>query len=490
MKKSEKHGKVKDALLPQRNPLIGKEVICMYDNNGYQNPYNFSTAPDQQQYPDQPYQNYQGQPQPPKKKKTSTGLVVGVIIAAIVFGSASGFGGSYLASRMEDGGNTAVTTPSDSNNPPESIEPQQTEPPEESMTTTEEYVRPETAVDESLSSLENMTAINTSRSYSYSELYKKVNESIVVINNYVSGSSYGESSEYVLYGTGSGVIFTSDGYIITNYHVINGFNKLSVVVSDSYSDGAEMEAVLVGSDSATDLAVLKVSRDEPFTAAALGDSDSLEIGQDVAAIGNPASLDKSLTRGIISGLNRYSSDQGYVLSSIQTDAAINPGNSGGGLFDMYGNVIGIVNSKLVASDSSIENLGFAITINEAKPVISDLINFGYVKGRPALGITTFEVKNQYTAQLYGAGGLGLLVTAINQDAPVAQSDLQVGDLITAVNGKEVTTVLDVQDIIKGMSAGDKVTVTVTRTTTVSNGYFGNSYHTSTAEVEIILTESK
>lgn len=458
----------------------------MYDNNGYQPPYNFSTDPNQQ------YQNYQGQqPQPPKKKKTSTGLVVGVIIAAIVFGSASGFGGSYLASRMEIEKEPEITVPNASNGIPENTMPS-SEAPEDSMTTTAEYVRPETAVDESLSSLENMAAINTSGKYSYEDLYKKVNESIVIVNNYVSGSIYGEASEYVLYGTGSGVIFTTDGYIITNNHVINGFSKVSVVVNDKYGDDVEMEAIVVGSDSATDLAVLKVSRskEEPFTAAALGDSDSLAIGQDVAAIGNPASLNKSLTRGIISGLNRYSSEKGYVLSSIQTDAAINPGNSGGGLFDMYGNVIGIVNSKLVADDSSIENLGFAITINEAKPVISDLINFGYVTGRPALGISTREIKNQYTAQLYGVGAVGLFVAAIDPDAPVAQSDLQVGDIITAVNGQSVSEVADVQDIIKGMSAGDKVTVTVARTTTTSNGYFGYSYRTASVEIEIILTESK
>lgn len=454
----------------------------MYDNNGYQPPYNFSTDPNQQ------YMNYQGQPQPPKKKKTNTGLVVGVIIAAIVFGSASGFGGSYLASRMDSNSEIPETSA-----PAEIPEDTETsfEAPEDSMTTTAEYVRPETTVDESLSSLENMAAINTSGKYSYEDLYKKVNESIVIVNNYVSGSTYGEASEYVLYGTGSGVIFTTDGYIITNYHVISDFSKVSVVVNDKYGEDVEMEATVVGSDSATDLAVLKISRskEEPFTAAALGDSDSLAIGQDVAAIGNPASLNKSLTRGIISGLNRYSS-KGYVLSSIQTDAAINPGNSGGGLFDMYGNVIGIVNSKLVADDSSIENLGFAITINEAKPVISDLINFGYVTGRPALGISTREIKNQYTAQLYGVGAVGLFVAAIDPDAPVAQSDLQIGDVITAVNGQSVSEVADVQEIIKGMSAGDKVTVTVARTTTTSNGYFGNSYRTTSVDLEVILTESK
>ena len=151
---------------------------------------------------------------------------------------------------------------------------------------------------------------------------------------------------------------------------------------------------------------------------------------------------------------------------IQTDAAINPGNSGGGLFDMYGNVIGIVNSKIVASDSSIENLGFAITINDAKPIISDLINYGFVKGRPVLGITTQQV-NDYNFK-------GLLVVEIDQNAPVAQSELKVNDIITAVNGEAVTAVEDVQELTKGMKAGDKITVKVLRPVKISSGYFSQT----------------
>lgn len=459
----------------------------MYENNGYQPPYNFSTNPNGQ------YEQYPNQepPKPPKKKKTSTGLIVGVIAAAIVFGGASGFGGSYLASRI-DGEPPAA---SDSNNLPGAPEDgghedkspdASAEPP----TTTPEYVKPEIEVNEDLSSLENMANINTSNAYSYEDLFEKINESVVVVNNYVQNNGYADASvDYVKQGTGSGVFFTTDGYIITNYHVVEGANKISVVVSDKHSEEEEIEAVVVGSDSATDLAVLKISREQPFTAAPLGDSSTLKVGQDVAAIGNPAGLYKSLTRGIISGLNRYANEAGYELSSIQTDAAINPGNSGGGLFDMYGNLIGVVNSKLVAKDSSIENLGFAITINEAKPVISDLINFGYVTGRPALGITTLPL-NEYTAQIYGFSTVGLLVTDINQDAPVAHSGLQIGDVITKVNGKEVTSVTDVQSITKGMSAGDKITVTVSRSSADSTSYFGSITRNTTLDIEVILTESR
>ena len=460
----------------------------MYENNEYQNINDEYRQPQQQpQYsfttdPNMANGGYYQPPRPPKKKRTSTGLIIGVIVAAIAAGSLSGFGGSYLASRLSGDSRPAITQDS---SPDASAAPDQPAPEETSASTTE-YVKPETAVNSDLTSLENTAAINSTTEYSYKELFEKVNESIVIVKNYVRNSG-GEG--YTLYGTGSGVIFTTDGYIITNAHVVQSSAKVSVVVSDAYSDEEEIEAVLVGSDSATDLAVLKVGREQSFTAAALGDSNTLSIGQEVCAIGNPAGLNKTITNGIISGLNRYSSEGGYELSSIQTNAAINPGNSGGGLFDMYGNVIGIVNSKLVSTSSSttLENLGFAITINEAKPVISDLINFGYVTGRPTLGITTLAV-NEYTAQLYGLSATGLLVTEIREDAPVAHSGLRIGDVITAVNGTDISTVADVQAITKGMSAGDTITVTVSRTTSNSTSPFG--YNSSTKlDIEIILTES-
>ena len=306
-----------------------------------------------------------------------------------------------------------------------------------------------------------------------------------MVYNYASGG-YGDD-EYVKNGIGSGVIFTTDGYIVTNHHVVKGAAKITVVVSDKANDygDVEMEATLMGTDSTTDIAVLKSERGEPFVASAIGNSDNLNVGQEVCVIGNPSGLFKSLSNGIISGLNRFSNDEGYELSSIQTNAAINPGNSGGGLFDMYGNLVGIVNSKFVATSggTSIENLGFAITINEAKPIIRDLINYGFITGRPMIGISTQEVSQ------YSTGSVGLLVAEIDPNAPVSESDLRVGDIITAVNGESVTSVSDVQRITKGMKGGDKVTLTVSRPTTTGNGYFAHTTY-ETMEIEIILTENK
>lgn len=454
----------------------------MYDNNGYPQQY-YTTDPNGQYgnpYGENPYGGYNRQPdnnKPPKKKKVSGGLIAFLLIGAMAVGGASGFGGSILANRM----NSSVVEGEHTDDGSNQKQPEETQGSSEEVTQPP-HVAPEIPVNDDLSGLSNMAAMNTSTKYDYEELYKAVNESIVIVTNYVK-NGYGNDGEYTKAGVGSGVIFTTDGYIVTNEHVVSGAEKITVTVEDKYSKNEEVEATVIGQDQATDLAVLKISRSQPYTAVPLGNSDSLNIGQQVCAIGNPAGLSKTLTGGYISGLNRYTSDKGYVLSSVQTDAAINPGNSGGGLFDMYGNVIGIVNSKIVASDSSIENLGFAITINEAKPIISDLINYGFVKGRPILGISAKPV-NQYN----GYSATGLLVAKIDQDAPIAQSELKVDDIIVEINGKAITDVEDVQEVTKGMKAGDKITVKVVRTVKTSGGYFPQ---TSVEEhtFEVILTEN-
>lgn len=463
----------------------------MYDNNNnYQNSYSFSTESNQNG--NQSYQGYQGQPvnqympspKPPKKKKVSGGLIAGMLALAVAVGGISGFGGSYIANRM-DGGNSGSHGTNISGGAPGESETEGTQGSEKPEYTAPEIKRPESSINDDLSSLANTAAINTTEKYNCEELYEKINESIVMVYNYAA-NSYGDDG-YVKSGSGSGVLFTTDGYIVTNHHVVKGASKITVVVSDkttNYED-VEMDAALIGTDSTTDIAVLKIERGEKFAAAAIGDSATLKVGQEVCVIGNPSGLSKSLSSGIVSGLNRFANDEGYELSSIQTDAAINPGNSGGGLFDMYGNLVGVVNSKLISmsSGTSIENLGFAITINEAKPIISDLINYGYITGRPMIGISTQEVSQ------YSTGSEGLLVAEIDPDAPVSESELRIGDIITAVNGEAVTSVTDVQRITKGMKGGDKVTLTVSRPTTTGNGYFAHTTY-EPMEIEVILTENK
>ncbi len=479
----------------RQNEQYGQQTEGQWNAYG-QNPYNAYN----QQNGQYQYQSYPGQPPLPEKvnakskKKSGGGLVAGLLVAALVIGGVGGFGGSYLARRLDN--NSIVSGEQD--NKPNGTEPDGTKPngskpesenfaTEEGLITAPEYVKPENQVQNDLSGLQNMAEINSTEEYTYAELYQKVNESIVVVTNYVDAGN----GEFEKYGTGSGVIFTTDGYVVTNYHVIAGAGRISVTVDDKISENTEMEAVLVGSDSATDLAILKIAREQPFAAAALGDSDTLVPGQVVCALGAPLGLEKSISNGIVSGLNRYADSKGYVLSSIQTTAAINPGNSGGGLFDMYGNVVGVVNSKLVKVDegaTTTESLGFAITINEAKPIMSDLINYGHVKGRPMLGISAHEVTD-YEAQIYGLPAMGLLVAKIDQNAPAARSDLQMGDIITHINGTEVITLEDVQDIIKNMKGGDVIQVTVIRTKTESAGYFSQtSYDEHTFDLELTETE--
>ncbi|MBP5606445.1 MAG: trypsin-like peptidase domain-containing protein, partial [Ruminiclostridium sp.] len=344
--------------------------------------------------------------------------------------------------------------------------------------------------------------------YTASELYEAVNDTIVLIKVYtdinLNSRSYdyydyyfgfGEkpeeskkSSEPVYSGYGSGIVFTDDGYILTNAHVVDGAAKLVVEVNDYDEAGKtyEYDAEVIGADTSSDIAVIKIKRDEPFIAATIGDSDSLKVGQSIGVIGNPGvnadiMFSHTMTTGIVSGLDVEGlADNCYSLSLIQTDAAITSGNSGGGMFDMYGNVVGVVNSKIIAT--TYEGIGFALTINEAKPIMQDLLTYGYVKSRPVLGITTVEL-TEYRAELYGAKlSKGLLVTAMNDGAPVEKSGLKIADIITKINGKNVETVRDVQTIIGKLRIGDKVTATVARV----NGIGG----VDSIDVDIELTESQ
>lgn len=364
---------------------------------------------------------YQYTTEPPKKKgKMKT--VVALVAAVAVIGGASGFGGAYLAGGMR-GVPTAENGVWDRDDDSGRTDPDRSENRPGDVSAALEVIRSSNGSASELTAPggNKVTPTGLNGQYTAEELYQAVNDTIVLINIYKTQSgSYGsyydyyfgyggekpdEKSEPVLEGYASGIVFTEDGYILTNAHVVDGADRLEVIVND-YEDSEEThayEAEVIGSDSSTDIAVIKVSRTEPFHTAKIGDSDSLKVGQTVCAIGNPGvngsiMFTHTMTQGIISGLNRISLSTGYSTSYIQTDAAINGGNSGGALFDMYGNVIGVVNKKIVYD--TVENIGFAITINEAKPVMEDLLSFGYVKSRPVLGITTVEL-NEYRAQAYG-----------------------------------------------------------------------------------------
>lgn len=269
-------------------------------------------------------------------------------------------------------------------------------------------------------------------------------------------TSYGFwGGQQVVSGAGSGVIFTADGYIITNAHVVEGAQQITVKLND----GTTYNATLVGSDSQSDIAVIKIDA-TGLTPAILGDSDTIAIGETAIAVGNPSNLGVTSTDGIISALNRSVTVEGNTMNLIQTSAAISPGNSGGGLFNSKGELIGIVNAK--NADENAEGLGFAIPINTAKAVTQDLIENGYVTGRPALGITVVSITDAQTAMQYGVSTLGAYVQSVSEGSGAANAGMKVGDRIVSVGTKTVTTATDVTNALQDYTAGDTVQVQVDR----------------------------
>ncbi len=262
--------------------------------------------------------------------------------------------------------------------------------------------------------------------------------------------------QYVTEGAGSGVIITKDGFIATNHHVIAGATSISVRTSD----GTSYKATLVGSDEKTDLAVIKIdAKDLP--AAVTGEYEDCKVGDTVVAIGNPlGELGGTVTDGIISALDRDVTIDGNIMSLMQTNTAINPGNSGGGLFNTSGQLIGIVNAK--SSGEGIEGLGFAIPINLANEVISDLIEHGYVTGRVETGIEVIEISDFQTAMYYRVQSVGLYVYSVTKGTNAEAQGLLSGDLIKSVNGQEVKTEEDYTKIVDKLKIGDEITFVVTR----------------------------
>lgn len=295
----------------------------------------------------------------------------------------------------------------------------------------------------------------------------KALKSVVLIQSYTKsgGTSYGayygfnfgnsEEQTEQLSGEGSGVIATSDGYIITNHHVVNGASSVKITLPN----GDIYDAKVVGSDSATDLALLKIEA-TGLDAAEFGSSSDLEIGDRVLAVGNPGGSEfmSSVTFGYVSATNRTITTQTeYQMTCIQTDAAINPGNSGGALVNREGQVVGINSSKIV--DTSYEGLGFAIPIDTALPIINDLRENGYVKNRAVLGVTG-QFIDSMSAQYYGMSK-GFYVSKVSNDS-AKKAGLTRGDIITKVDGTELTSANSLTSLLLQKSAGDTVTLTVDR----------------------------
>lgn len=397
--------------------------------------------------PQQPWQGYSpmGQTVNPPRKKMSRGLKVFLwITSALVAGTVIGFSAFVISWAVAGPGwgqslvETLPESPAESQSPTQEEEESapQVEQPDVDVTPNTEGI-----LIQKKPQGDPMDA---------QEVYDKVVKSTVAI----TASYDGESTD----SSGTGIIATSDGYIITNSHVV--LNTKNVLVTVTTYDGQQYDAVVVGTDRTTDLAVIKTN-DHNFTPAEFGDAEELSIGEWVLAIGNPGGerFASSLTRGIISGLDRAVqnySEEGMTF--IQTDAAINPGNSGGPLVNMYGQVVGINSSKIITE--GYEGMGFAIPVSKAKDILDQLLSGGYVEGRVRLGITGYDVTSAQSS-FYGLPR-GFMIASIDEDSAFAGTDAQVDDIIVALDGEPVQELSDISNLLLRYSPGDQVTVTLYR----------------------------
>lgn len=405
-----------------------------------------------------------------KRKSHTTAMVAGLLAGVIIVGGGAGFGGAYFGNKLKShaviGNNNSIYN-SQGGTKDNTITSR-------GSSTLDDMQKDVTVPQRNLTS---NVEFKTDGSYMYTrDLVNAVRDTIVYIETFAD-----YRGKKVQVGSASGVIISKDGYIVTNNHVVEDSTSYTVKVYNTDPATGEStyetyDAELCGTDEDTDLAVIKIDAAD-LQPAKLGNSDELMIGDDVVAIGNPLGYERSVSKGIISGLNRQVSDSKRGLTAIQTDAPINSGNSGGALFNAYGEVVGIVNEKRV--DSYAESMGFAITINEAKSVIDDLILNGYVTGRAMLGITYVNVTE--AAALYRGDTAGWQVKSINPNMAVAESGLTVGDTIVEIDGVSVFDD-DVQDIFSDKKPGDTVIVTVVRTNSMGRDKF--------VDIEIALSEYK
>ena len=308
----------------------------------------------------------------------------------------------------------------------------------------------------------NLSAFNENNQFTKAQIVEMSAPSVVGIDTISVATTnnfwYGYGQSYEVPGSGSGVILSEDGYIATCAHVVDGAKSVKVTLNDDTS----YDATIVGTDAKNDIAIIKIDA-TGLVPAVVGDSQTLTVGSEVIAIGNPlGELRGTATAGIISATNRTIEVEGQAMTLIQTDAAISPGNSGGGLFDATGKLIGIVNAKV--SDSRAEGLGFAIPVNSVLDEISDLLNYGYVKGRAYLGVSTQDVtlRSRDRMWYYSQGTRCVLVEKVVTGSAAEQAGIQPGDLILKLEDKQIASGDDLSAAIGAYKPGDKATLTIQR----------------------------
>ncbi len=371
-----------------------------------------------------------------KREKKHNGALIGIIAISvaicIIFSGAAAFGATLFAGSL-------INYPENTEN---TMGYQEKEPP----------ARPDNIyIDNTPNYTEETVAMGSQ--LSMEEAIRTVKDSVVEITTESLKSGFGGFSQYVVGGAGSGVIISSGGYIITNNHVVEGASNIVVRLTD----GSQHKATLIGADSKSDIAIISItpSEDVILTPAVIGNSDALNLGQTVIAIGNPlGELGGTVTDGIISCLAReIAIDGSGTMTLLQTNAAVSPGNSGGGLFDLYGRLIGVVNAKF--SGEGVEGISFAIPMNTAYDVAKQLIDKGYVSGRPALGVALSQV--QYGSGIFGVTGYQVVVAD-----PKNVKELKVNDIIIGINNQQVSTLGEISDIVSSHKIGDVLTLTVVR----------------------------
>ena len=394
-----------------------------FDSNGV---YHFSYSQPSDPW-EQPQQVPPAPPQPPKKKKSGAGKAVALVLCCALAGGGAGVGGAAAYSAL-------------------------TSSPKPETTIYRNEVDP-TAV--KVRQADGLTPM------SLSEISAAYTDSCVCIS--VTAVTQQGWYQYESSGAGSGFIISEDGYIVTNYHVIDGASSIKVTLNN----GDTYDAKLVGGEELNDVAVLKIDGVSGLKPVVLGDSDDLVVGEQVCTIGNAlGTLSFSQTSGHVSSTGRsITMSDGTVMNNmIQTDCTINSGNSGGPLFDSYGRVVGITSAKLSnngqSSQATIEGIGFAIPINDVIGIITDYMQYGYVTGRPYMGILEPRNISDY-AQTFG-WPIGVYVTGIDEDSCAQKAGLKPGDIITKIDDTEITDVNQMISVKNGYRAGDTVTLEVYR----------------------------
>ena len=401
------------------------------DNNYTRNINN--TIPSNVQYAPYGYQANTQIPIPPKTRGAAK--VVALALCCSLVGGVCGAGGFAAYEFLKSGGIANI------------INTERNEDADDEDATT-------VKVGEREDSRIKKVSVDTTKTMTAAEIYAANVNSTVGIQTSVNTNFFGYQTQSA--AAGSGFILTADGYIVTNYHVVEGAESIQVT---SY-DNKTYDAKLVGYDENNDVAVLKIDA-TGLTPVVLGDSDNMNVGDDVVAIGNPlGELTFSLTKGAVSALNRNITIENMAMTLIQTDCAINSGNSGGALFNSHGEVIGITNAKYSSSGkstASVDNIGFAIPMNSVKDIITSIIEKGYIE-KVYMGVTVYSESSSRK----GSSSQGLTVKSVEKDSPAEEAGVQEGDIITEVNGEKVTAYSDLSSVISKSKAGDVITLTINR----------------------------